>query len=88
MQASLANSPLVELDEWDDFVAERYKKGKAETNFATTPRMRIRRVTEFYRQNHRYQTLAFIAEKKRRVLRIGPRPKEHLGDGRVSEHAG
>ena len=33
--------PLAELDEWDDFVATRYKQVKARKNSATTARMPI-----------------------------------------------
>jgi inositol oxygenase len=64
MEATLSGSPLVELDEWDDFVAERYKEGKSESEFRNYKEDANPRVTEFYRQNHRHQTLDFIKEKK------------------------
>jgi inositol oxygenase len=56
--------PLQELDEWDDFVATRYKEGKTEEEFRNYEEDANPRVTEFYRQNHRFQTLAFVREKK------------------------
>jgi inositol oxygenase len=64
MSAVLDRQPLQELDEWDDFVATRYKEGKSEEEFRNYAQDANPRVTEFYRQNHRYQTLDFIKQKK------------------------
>jgi len=64
MGAVLDRQPLQELDEWDDFVAVRYQEGKTENEFRNYQADANPRVTEFYRQNHRYQTLQFIKEKK------------------------
>jgi inositol oxygenase len=64
MAAVLEKQPLRELDEWDDFVATRYKQGKSEEEFRNYEQDANPNVTEFYRQNHRFQTLDFIREKK------------------------
>lgn len=64
-QAILENQPLKELDEWDDFVATRYKQGKTEEEFRNYKADANPTVTEFYRQNHKYQTLDFVREKQK-----------------------
>ncbi|MBV9267228.1 MAG: inositol oxygenase [Acidobacteriaceae bacterium] len=64
MQAVVDNSPLQELDEWDDFVAARYRQGKSEQEFRNYQQDANPGVTEFYRQNHANQTLAFVLGKK------------------------
>lgn len=61
---ALNNAPLKELDEWDDFVAERYKPGKSEEEFRNYAADANPTVTEFYRQNHAHQTLDFVLQKK------------------------
>jgi inositol oxygenase len=62
--AVLNNAPLKELDEWDDFVAARYQPGKSEDQFRNYAADANPTVTEFYRQNHAYQTLNFVLKKK------------------------
>src|SRR5260370_21872696 len=57
-------APLKELDEWDDFVATRYRQGKSEEEFRNYKADANPTVTEFYRQNHKYQTLDFVLKKK------------------------
>lgn len=64
MQAVLENQPLKELDEWDDFVATRYKQGKSEEEFRNYKPDANPGVTEFYRLNHTHQTLDFVLNKK------------------------
>jgi inositol oxygenase len=56
--------PMKELDEWDDFVAQRYKQGKSEAEFRNYKQDANPGVTEFYRQNHKAQTLDFVLTKK------------------------
>jgi inositol oxygenase len=60
----VADSPMKELEEWDDFVANRYKQGKSEQEFRNYAQDANPGVTEFYRQNHTYQTLDFVLQKK------------------------
>src|ERR1700728_103287 len=56
--------PLQTLEQWDDFVGERYNPNKKTEEFRdysnTTPG-----VVEFYRQNHARQTRSFVLDKKR-----------------------
>jgi inositol oxygenase len=61
---TLKNEPMKELDEWDDFVATRYKQGKSEEEFRNYKPDANPGVTEFYRQNHINQTLDFVLQKK------------------------
>src|SRR5712672_4376610 len=58
------HAPLRELEEWDDFVATRYRQGKSEEEFRNYKADANPTVTEFYRQNHKYQTLDFVLKKK------------------------
>jgi inositol oxygenase len=64
MQVVANTGPLKELDEWDDFVAARYRQGKSEEEFRNYKADANPTVTEFYRQNHANQTLEFVQEKK------------------------
>lgn len=68
MQAAeniLEPQPLHHVDEWDDFVATRYKQGKSEAEFRNYKADANPTVTEFYRQNHKYQTLEFVLGKRK-----------------------
>src|SRR3981189_2514524 len=64
MRHSADNTPLQHLDEWDEFVAARYRQGKSEEEFRNYKTDANPTVTEFYRQNHAYQTLDFVLRKK------------------------
>ncbi len=77
MHAALENQPLKELDEWDDFVATRYKQGKSEEEFRNYKADANPAVTEFYRQNHAYQTLDFVLSKKAEYCKLA-RPKKSI----------
>jgi inositol oxygenase len=74
MQHPGANSdrPLERLDDWDDFVKDRYgvdpspeKKKEEYRNYRAEARPCVR---EFYRLNHRHQTLDFVLAKKKEFL--------------------
>jgi inositol oxygenase len=56
--------PLNQLDDWDDFVATRYREGKKEEEFRNYKADANPTVTEFYRQNHAGQTFEFVLQKK------------------------
>jgi inositol oxygenase len=60
-----ADAPMKQLEDWDDFVATRYKEGKSEEEFRNYKADANPTVTEFYRQNHAYQTFDFVIEKKK-----------------------
>ena len=64
MRYSADNAPLQRVDEWDDFVATRYRQGKSEEEFRNYKADANPTVTEFYRQNHAHQTLDFVLRKK------------------------
>jgi inositol oxygenase len=56
--------PLAHVDDWDDFVAARYRQGQTEDEFRNYQQDANPTVTEFYRQNHAFQTLDFVLQKK------------------------
>jgi inositol oxygenase len=66
----LDQQPLQHLDEWDDFVATRYKQGKSEDEFRNYAEDANPTVTEFYRQNHANQTLQFVLSKREQYLKL------------------
>lgn len=67
----LTEQPLQSLDEWDDFVATRYKQGKSEQEFRNYAEDANPTVTEFYRQNHAQQTFDFVQSKREQYLSLG-----------------
>ncbi len=62
--------PLESLEEWDDFVATRYREGKSEEDFRNYKADANPGVTEFYRQNHKQQTLEFVLAKRAQFLQL------------------
>jgi inositol oxygenase len=64
-------APLKELDDWDDFVATRYRPGKSEDQFRNDRAEANPTVTEFYRQNHAQQTLHLKKKEEYCGLRRG-----------------
>jgi inositol oxygenase len=89
--SSTSQGPLKNLDHWDEFLKQRYPEatasGSAKPFQATNPtkkkeefrdyRRNVRPgVREFYQQNHRYQTLAFVQAKKQEYL---PLRKRRMG---------
>jgi inositol oxygenase len=64
------NRPLDRLDDWDDHLKARYPAGTAKRqeefrDYRSGARPAVR---EFYRLNHRYQTLDFVLARKREYL--------------------
>jgi inositol oxygenase len=68
MHTLTAENPLQHLDDWDDYVASRYKEGKAEEEFRVYDAEANPGVAEFYRQNHAHQTVAFVKKKQKEFL--------------------
>jgi inositol oxygenase len=64
------NQPLASLDQWDDYVASRYRQGKAQEEFRTYKPEQNPGVAEFYRQNHAYQTVEFVRAKRAEYLKL------------------
>ena len=56
----MSSQPLQSLDQWDDFVASRYRLGKSEEEFRQYSPETNPGVAEFYRQNHAGQTVDFV----------------------------
>ena len=79
-------APLQNLEEWEDFLKDRYPEGSAEKprfqtvdpekkkeqfrDYEATARPTVR---EFYRLNHRHQTFDFVQAKKKDFLRFNRR---------------
>ncbi|MBW4025774.1 inositol oxygenase family protein [Acidipila rosea] len=61
-------NPLESLEEWDDFVASRYREGKSQEEFRVYDAQANPGVAEFYRLNHANQTLDFVLAKEREYL--------------------
>jgi inositol oxygenase len=60
--------PLASLDEWEDFLQERYPRPEEKSTFrdyGTNVRPGVR---DFYRLNHRHQSLEFVLGKERQYL--------------------
>ena len=70
------NSPLSNLDEWEDDVLNRYpdpsaiNKDKTAEAFRNYEEPARDSVKEFYRLNHKYQTYDFVQEKKANYLKF------------------
>jgi inositol oxygenase len=62
--------PLQGLEEWDDFVASRYRPGKSQEEFRNYSEQANPGVAEFYRQNHANQTLEFSLAKRAEYLSL------------------
>ena len=62
--------PLQALEEWDDFVASRYRPGKSQEEFRVYSEQANPGVAEFYRQNHANQTMEFVLAKRAEYLTL------------------
>ena len=73
------NAPLANLEEWEDFLKQRYPEGSATPFKAIDPQKKKEQfrnyeaearptVREFYRLNHRHQTYDFVQAKKQEFL--------------------
>src|SRR5438067_12496925 len=73
MSDRTTHAPLDRLDDWDDFLKDRYpepvatsaKSQEAFRDYRAEARPSVR---EFYRLNHRHQTLDFVLAKKQEYL--------------------
>ncbi len=79
--AGPTDAPLANLEEWEDFLKERYpapapvgpdanKKEEQFRDYENTARPTVR---EFYRLNHRHQTFDFVQQKRREFLGLNRR---------------
>ncbi len=72
------NAPLQNLEEWEDFLKERYPQPAADAAFPTPDKKKEEfrdyeadarpTVREFYRLNHRHQTYDFVQAKRKEFL--------------------
>ena len=60
--ANSKSQPLTSLDEWEDFLRERYPAPQERASFRDYGSSVRPSVREFYRLNHRYQTIDFVQE--------------------------
>jgi inositol oxygenase len=65
--------PLKNLEQWDDFVQDRYDPNRKQDEFRQHTVEAPPVVQEFYRQNHTYQTRDFVLAKKREYLSLNRR---------------
>jgi len=63
MNAITTNGPLEKLEQWDDFVKDRYDPNRATEQFRTYDDHTPPVVREFYRLNHANQTREFVLAK-------------------------
>jgi inositol oxygenase len=64
------NQPLESLEQWDDYVASRYRPGKSEEEFRQYSPESNPGVAEFYRLNHTHQTVDFARAKRDEYLKL------------------
>ncbi len=62
------SNPLASIDEWEDFLEERYPLPREKSSFRDYGDNVRPAVREFYRLNHRYQTLDFVRRKESEYL--------------------
>ena len=60
--SALETKPLEKLDDWQDFVAERYRPDRKQEEFRSYDNAPPG-VREFYKLNHENQTLDFVRAK-------------------------
>jgi inositol oxygenase len=61
-------NPMTSVEEWEDFVSTRYQEGKTQEEFRNYAADANPGVTEFYRQNHAFQSLDFVKSKRQQYL--------------------
>lgn len=69
----LTSGPLQSLDQWEDFVKDRYDPNRAQDAFRQYAAQAPVVVQEFYRLNHTCQTRAFVQQKKAEYLPLSNR---------------
>jgi inositol oxygenase len=62
------SNPLASIDEWEDFVQRRYPQDSQQSSFRDYGDNVRPAVREFYRLNHRHQTVDFVRRKENEYL--------------------
>jgi inositol oxygenase len=75
--------PLPALNQWDDFVEDRYRPDRKTEEFRNFTPDAPPVVQEFYRQNHAQQTREFVLQKK---LEYGALNKRRMGVWQAMEY--
>ena len=65
--------PLQSLEQWDDFVKDRYDPNRKQDQFRQYTDETPSGVREFYRLNHTYQTRDFVRQKRQQYLALNQR---------------
>jgi len=73
MQPIITQGPLESLEQWDDFVKDRYDPNRTQDGFRQFTPEAPPVVHEFYRLNHAHQTRDFVQQKKRQYLALDHR---------------
>jgi len=69
-QLEVEAQPLTHLEDWEDFLEGRYKEGKSETEFRQYDEKATPGVANFYRLNHRYQTVEYVLGKEKEYFSL------------------
>jgi inositol oxygenase len=77
------NGPLAHVDDWEESLQARYPAGKRKEEFRNYQAEERPSVKEFYRLNHRHQTLDFVLAKKQEYL---PLRKRKMGVWEAMEY--
>lgn len=67
------DTPLADLDEWEDDLLRRYPDPEDKENFRDYEAEARPTVREFYRLNHRYQCVDFVRQKREQFLGLNHR---------------
>jgi inositol oxygenase len=59
---------LSNSDQWEDFLGDRYREGKSESEFRQYDAQAHPQVAEFYRTNHEKQTLDYVLAKEKQYF--------------------
>jgi len=70
MSTPATHQPLHDLDEWDDFLAGRYKEGKSAEEFRVYDSTATPGVAEFYRLNHENMTVEYVLGKEKEYFSL------------------
>jgi inositol oxygenase len=68
-----SQGPLESLEQWEDFVEDRYRPDRKEDEFRQYTPETPAVVREFYRLNHTHQTRDFVKQKQREYLGLNKR---------------
>src|ERR1700739_4736680 len=68
--AVVPKQPLQDLDQWDEFLAGRYKEGKSEEEFRQYDATATPGVAEFYRLNHENMTVDYVLAKEEQYFAL------------------